>query len=222
MVAQSDKEFDQLEVDHSHHLMKGELPSELLWDGSVFDDIYRTRPTENNWIRIHGRDVQIPRGQQSFGATYHFSGQDNHALPVPDLLRPLLTWVRDNVDHRLNGMLLNYYSGRDEYIGAHHDSTKHLISDTPIVTVSFGEERVFRLSPGTRIEGSNRDFVAEPGSVIVIPWRLNRTWKHGVPKRARYSGQRISVTLRAFSEGVLPAESYFENLTDGLSALRQK
>ena len=35
----------------------------------------------------------------------------------------------------------------DHYIGAHRDSTASMIEGVPIVTVSLGEERAFRLRP---------------------------------------------------------------------------
>lgn len=90
------------------------------------------------------------------------------------------------------------------------DSNKNLVPGCSIATVSLGKERVFRLSPGKHIHGKNRDFCAEPGSVIEMPWDLNKTWKRGVPKKAQYSGRQVSVTFRAFSDGVLPPEEYFE------------
>jgi len=62
---------------------------------------------------------------------------------------------------------------------------------------------VFRLVREERREGkkviaAKHDLLATPGSVIVIPWETNLSWKHGVPKLAKYRGRRISVTLRAF------------------------
>ena len=199
------------QVDETHRFYTGQIPRSLHWDQDLFDEIFAGHPAERNWIKMHGKSVQIPRHQQAFGATYHFSGQDNEALPISVHLRPLLDWVQLSVDPRLNGLLLNYYTGRDEYIGQHRDSIRDLVPGSPIVTVSFGEERVFRLSPGKSVEGKNLDFAAFPGSVFVIPWDLNKKWKHGVPKRARYHSRRISVTFRAFENGVLPPEQYFES-----------
>ena len=65
----------------------------------------------------------------------------------------------------------------------------------PLVTVSLGEERVFRL---THPEKAKRDFLAEAGTIFIMPYDTNEAWKHSVPRRARYRGRRISITLRAF------------------------
>ena len=64
------------------------------------------------------------------------------------------------------------------------------------MTISLGEDRVFRLThPGRRL---THDFPAEFGAGFVMPFETNLAWKHGVPKFARYRSLRISHTLRAF------------------------
>ena len=67
----------------------------------------------------------------------------------------------------------------------------------PIVTVSLGQDRVFRLRPW---KGKGfRDFDAENGTVFVMPYNTNQAWTHEVPKAKRFQGRRISVTFRAFT-----------------------
>ena len=72
-----------------------------------------------------------------------------------------------------------------------------MVADAPIVTISFGETRTFRLTRGKE----KRDFEAVSGAVFVLPYSTNLAWKHAVPKSVRYRGRRISVTLRAFHAG---------------------
>src|SRR5262249_48845033 len=93
--------------------------------------------------------------------------------------------------------------GAGHYIGEHHDSTEYMEEGAPIVTISFGETRTFRLSRGKGKSRVVRDFNATPGRVFILPYATNLVWKHGVPKSARYTGRRISVTLRAFTAGVV-------------------
>lgn len=177
----------------------GLLPRELDWDNAMFEAVWTLHPPDMHWIMIHGKLVQTPRYQQAFGADYHYTGRVNKALPVPDVLVPLHTWVQTIVDDRLNGILLNWYEGPGHYIGPHHDSVKDMIRGAPIITVSFGETRTFRLSRGKGDDAEAKDFPASPGTVFVMPFDTNLTWKHGVPKSTRYTGRRISVTFRAFS-----------------------
>lgn len=186
-----------------HHLgddlqfLTGVLAPQLRWPIDLFEEVWNLRPPKKHPIMIHGSWVETPRWNQAYGADYHFSGQTNKARPVPTILEPVHSWVREVVGPRLNGLLLNWYDGPGHYIGPHHDSTKNVVPDTPIVTVSFGETRVFRLSHGPTGSGIH-NFPAPDGTVFVLPFATNLVWKHSVPKSARYRGRRISVTFRAF------------------------
>jgi alkylated DNA repair dioxygenase AlkB len=175
----------------------GRLPEELLPDTGAFELLWDLHPSEYYVIQMHGRPVQTPRWQQAYGSDYHYTGRTNLALAIPAIVEPLHAWARCAVDPRLNGLLLNWYDGQlSHYIGPHHDSTKSMVRGAPIVTVSLGEERIFRLThPRRKIK---RDFLARNGTVFVMPFDTNLVWKHAVPEHARYRGRRISITLRAF------------------------
>ena len=97
----------------------------------------------------------------------------------------------------MNGVLFNWYDGSlDHYIGAHRDSTTNMHEGAPIVTVSLGQVRVFRLRPW---KGKGfRDFDALDGMVFVMPYSTNKAWTHDVPKAKRFQDRRISITFRAF------------------------
>ena len=144
-----------------------------------------------------GGPVKTPRWQQAYGADYHYTGRVNKALPVPPLLQPLLDWSRGAVAKELNGILLNWYDGSmGHYIGKHRDSIQNMVAGSPIVTISFGEERTFRLRPWR--QSGFQDFPARDGTVFVMPYDTNLAWTHEVPTRAKRQGRRISVTIRAF------------------------
>lgn len=97
----------------------------------------------------------------------------------------------------LNGLLLNWYDGSlGHYIGRHRDSTRNMVKDAPIVTISCGETRTFRLRPWQG-EGS-QDFPATDGAIFIMPFATNLAWTHEVPKTRSAVGRRISITIRAF------------------------
>ena len=74
-----------------------------------------------------------------------------------------------------------------------------MVRGAPIVTVSFGETRTFRLTlEKKKVVEETRDFPAPHGTVFVMPYNTNLAWKHEIPKSARRLGRRVSVTLRAF------------------------
>jgi alkylated DNA repair dioxygenase AlkB len=175
----------------------GRLPEELLPDERIFADLWRLHPKEYQDVKMRGRLVKTPRWQQAYGQDYYYSGQTNEAKPVPEIVRPLLDWAKNTIDDRLNGVLLNWYDGSlGHYIGKHRDSIQNLIPGSPIVTVSFGDERPFRLRPwkGTGFT----DFAASNGSVFILPWQTNLHFQHEVPASKSWKGKRISVTFRAF------------------------
>jgi len=181
--------------------LEGRLPDQLLWNSATFAAVWALRPAIRPSILMHGRPVQVPRWQQAYGQDYRYRGQTSPAEPVPPLVAPLLSWAGREVHPTLNALLVNWYEGPGHYIGPHHDTTKWMLPGTPIVTISFGEERVFRLSRGTGHERETMDFLASDGTVFIIPRDTNDVWKHSVPKSARYTGRRISVTIRGFRTG---------------------
>ena len=178
----------------------GSLPSSLLPSPAEFDYLWNLHPAEYDQIIIHGRRVKTPRWQQAYGKDYHYSGQVNKALPIPPKFEPFFRWTRSRIDERINGFLVNWYDGSlGHYIGPHRDNRKQLVPGTPIVTISLGQERIFRLRPWpTRLKENAIDFEALNGTVFVIPWETNEAFTHEVPASKRLQGKRISVTLRAF------------------------
>jgi alkylated DNA repair dioxygenase AlkB len=189
------QDFKHHKLDEVCGIWEGRLPDTLL--PGRLDELWNLHPDEFHEIMMHGRLVKTPRWQQAFGKDYHYTGKVNKALPIPPKLQGFAKWSRDAVDARLNGMLLNWYDGSmGHYIGAHRDSTKEMVARTPIVTISLGETRTFRLRPW-RAKGY-LDFEARHGTVFVMPYETNLAWTHEVPKQTKCQGRRISITMRAF------------------------
>ena len=190
--------FENHRLDEQNNLYSTMLPNELRFSDEQFEEAWAMHPAAYHELMMHGKLVPTPRWQQAYGRDYHYTGQVNKALPIPTLLQPLLDWSKA-IDQKLNGLLLNWYDGSlGHYIGKHRDSTSNLCSGSPIVTISFGEARIFRLRPykGTDII----DFPATDGTVFVMPHSTNGAWTHEVPKSTRNKGRRISVTIRAFRD----------------------
>ncbi len=193
--------FARRPLDDVHGLWEGALPTTLLPDEAGFENLWDLHPAEFHDVAIHGRVVKTPRWQQAYHRDYEYTGSRNNALPVPALLQPYWDWSRQAIDNRLNGILLNWYDGRSQhYIGKHRDSRRNLIEGSPIVTISLGETRTFRMRPWPARKGEYADFEAANGVVFIMPYATNLTWTHEVPKSKRHTGRRISVTLRAFNE----------------------
>lgn len=183
-----------------HHVLCGRLPPGLVPDGPGFERLWDLHPDARQTVRVHGRPVELPRWQQAYGVDYRFSGQTSRAAPVPEALLPFLDWARAALDRRHNSLLLNWYdAAHRHYIGKHRDSDIDRTPGTDIVTISLGEARVMRMRPYR--EAGRVDLPVPDGAVVVIPWATNRAWTHEVPHFNRYSGRRISITVRAFLGG---------------------
>lgn len=191
-------DFTAHSLSAEHYFYTGSLPAGLLASLS-FESLWQLHPADYHIITIHGKDVPTPRWQQAYGKNYAYTGRVNQALPIPDCLHELHTWIKEKIDPRLNGLLLNWYDGeKSHYIGRHRDSTVNIVQGAPIVTVSLGGFRPFRLRP-FRGKGF-RDFGAENGSVFIMPYIVNKAFTHEVPAMKKYVRRRISVTFRAFAE----------------------
>lgn len=189
--------FRKVALDSENCVYLAELPHGDMPSEARFEEFWQLHPPDFYDVEILGKRVKTPRWQQAYNKTYQYTGSRNQALPVPGLLQPYWDWCRQEIDSRLNGLLLNWYDGRlGHYIGKHRDSTVNMIEGAPIVTVSFREHRTFRLRPW---RGSGyTDFTVRNGSVVVVPYDTNQTWTHEVPASKKLKGRRISLTIRAF------------------------
>lgn len=192
-----DTSFQKHLLAHGATFWTGSLPQELAVDEEAFEALWALHPDTFHTIMMHGRPVQTPRWQQAYGRDYRYTGNTNRALPIPDALAGFLSWAQHAVDARLNGLLLNWYDGQHRhYIGAHRDATGGLVEGTPVVTISLGESRPWRLRPW-KLKGFE-DFEATHQRVFVLPWDTNLTTTHETTAPTHKTGRRISITLRAF------------------------
>src|SRR4051794_11463939 len=102
-------------LDADSHVCMGSLPIGLIPDDVLLERLFAMRPVERQFVRIRGPLVAIPRRQATYGADYSFAGIVLHAVRTPSILKPFRDWARKEIDHRMNGLLLNWYDGPGEY-----------------------------------------------------------------------------------------------------------
>ncbi|WMX12938.1 alpha-ketoglutarate-dependent dioxygenase AlkB [Aureispira sp. CCB-E] len=189
--------FEEHYLNAIHPIYIGAIPSELKAQLPDFDTLWNTHPDEYHVVKILGKEVPTPRWQQAYGFDYKYTGSKQNALPISPVLKLFLDWCKKEIHPSLNGLLLNWYEGeKKHYIGPHRDAVVGLKEGSPIVTISLGEERIFRFRPWR--EKGYQDFKVEDGTVVIIPWATNKGWTHEVPHFARFKNRRISVTLRVY------------------------
>ena len=84
-------EFEQVELDESHVLYISQLPDKYAVSAAEFNEAWILHPPTYHEIRVHHRLVKTARWQQAYGKDYEFSGTVSEALPIPNLMAPLLT-----------------------------------------------------------------------------------------------------------------------------------
>ncbi|MEO0534709.1 MAG: alpha-ketoglutarate-dependent dioxygenase AlkB [Cyanobacteria bacterium P01_A01_bin.123] len=189
--------FQRHTLDAQHCLWQGRLPDKFLANEQQFEEFWALHPENYNQIKIHGRTIKTPRWEQSYNKPYCYAGVTTSALPVPEPANPIWEWAKATIDARLNGILVTWYDGRlGHYIGKHRDSTQNMVAGAPIVTISLGQSRVFRLRPWQR--KGYQDFPTDHGVVFIMPYRTNLAWIHEVPAFKKHQGRRIAIAFRAF------------------------
>ena len=126
---------------------------------TAFRALWAKAPTERNNIRMYGKVLKEARATQSFIRGYRYANVDHPAASdtVPEELAPLSAWVQRNLAPdtvAFNQVLVNWYDpARGDYIGPHSDNTDGMTPGAPIVSVSYGGTRRFRVSP--KVAGPN-------------------------------------------------------------------
>jgi alkylated DNA repair dioxygenase AlkB len=184
------------------------LPSHLLTN-TVVKDLWTLCPKNQSIIKFMGKEVKIPRFQQTFSdvvSHYRFSGVDHKSLPIPPFLEPFFTFA-NSLDEKMkfNVCFVNWYRNGKDYISFHSDNEKQLYKDEEgnidILSISIGQTRRFVLKPNDPELGFKKEISLENGSVISMGGHCQSTHKHSIPKITKKvddTSERINLTFRRF------------------------
>ena len=181
------------------------IPDAVGCDSSLFKSTWDERPKQPTEIWMFGKKVAIPRRQAMYGHSYSYSGVTVESrCPTPELAKLVLFHAQlMSLDqpYEYNGVLVNWYEGGGEYIGAHADDESDL-SGGPILSYSFGCTRIFRIRkivPGSGANPVVLNVSLPHGSCCVMGGRMQDLYQHELPKMLRVTGNRINMTVRSFS-----------------------
>ena len=158
----------------------------------------RCAAAEQATFTCYGRACAFPRKQLVFGPPYTFSGCTIPPETEDDaLVTRCLQQVRalEGAPHRRFCCVVNLYEDGAHYISHHKDDEESVCAGAPIYTFVFGPaKRPFQVrGPDDELHS----FDLHHGHVGVMAGRLfQATCTHGVPKRARVTEWRLSVTVR--------------------------
>ena len=101
---------------------------------------------------------------------------------------------------RFNFCLVNYYRNGDDYISWHGDDMTDLQVGAPIVSVSIGATRDFKIRPKKQYRDilGNETLTIDlrDGDILVMAGKLQAYYEHHVPKRKRVTTGRLNYTFR--------------------------
>jgi alkylated DNA repair dioxygenase AlkB len=190
----------RIELDGESWIEQGLIPSHpplsVLWE---------LHPVEFGAVRIMGREIPTPRWQQSYDRAYWYSGMLHEAPPLPPAFQPFKNWVNTLFDRQwtFNQTLINWYENGHHYIGPHSDDTRQLVNASPIVSISLGQPRLFRIRKKNNKENV-LDLEMPNGTYVVMGGKMQESFTHEVPKvqgkKGEALGHRVNITFRCFKD----------------------
>jgi alkylated DNA repair dioxygenase AlkB len=135
---------------------------------------------------MYGREVDVPR------LTHHFR-LDDPALP--SALREAADAVLALTRIEFTNVGLNFYRDGRDSVAPHNDRLEDLQRGFPIALLSLGSTRRMDI----RAKHPPRRALhidLEPGSLLLMSWRTQLNYDHGVPKTGARVGPRISAAFR--------------------------
>jgi len=176
-----------------------------------FDAAWDCRPDAPSKVKIYGKIIDTPRLMQTYLRPYTFSGLPHTAkdeIPVP--FHRYMWWAQHHSfplpdgtskKYNFNQMLVNWYENGNNYIGAHGDDEKELADGTPIISISFGATRKFRIREKTT-KNIVHDIDLDDGTCVIMGGNMQKTHTHEIVKvngdKGLKIGPRINITIREF------------------------
>ena len=175
----------------------------------LYDEVQALAECRVEQIFNYGRWVDQPRGTAWFGRWYLASSKYSRYTEAPDL-GPRLAALADRVARQwqlvTNAVLVNRYGPGDSV--AYHADNEKLLAPAPIVSVSLGAERTFRIRPAgkdnaARLASGGEHLAArlEHGHVVVMSHSMQQHYVHEVPAFRADVGERLNLTFRQYTGG---------------------
>lgn len=140
----------------------------------------------------------------SVGKDYPYSGQVAAAVEWNHYIRlfDLLVAANAHLGTDFNSALLNWYpAGVRSGIGAHSDSEKELVENTPVLSISLGATCIFNfhkiVKGGSYPPSVTHTTQLHDGSVFLMDETCQKEYMHSIPYGVNEQ-DRISLTFRGF------------------------
>lgn len=113
--------------------------------------------------------------------------------------------LRQSTSEQVNSVIVDVHVGLEASVTPHRAGTRDLVSGSSILTVSLGAPRVLRLVPK---DGSGTiDILLPHGSLFVLGWKTNATYKHALFSNSDKAQLCFSLTYRSIASRWFPKEN---------------
>ncbi|HEY3834272.1 MAG TPA: alpha-ketoglutarate-dependent dioxygenase AlkB [Acidimicrobiia bacterium] len=171
----------------------------------LFEDLLAGVAWHQDHIRIHGRELPVPRLTAWHGdvdRVYSYSGIDLSprpwTVPLLEIKQSVEAVVSCAGNWSSNSVLLNQYRDGRDSVAWHADDEPELGIEPVIASVSLGATRRFHMRHRT-IADCRLNVELTHGSLLVMRGPTQHHWMHQVPKTAKPVGARINLTYRLVS-----------------------
>lgn len=187
-------------------LILGKLPTEIRANAQQFQDLMNHAPTETTQVKLFNKMVDIPRKQRNYLHDYTFAGVNYQGSnDLPDCVKKMLDWANTLQCGTFNQVLINWYHDGMSYIGSHSDDETQLLPGSPILSISLGATRKFRIRkilPGKSANPIVKDIDLYNNEYLIMLSPMQQYFKHEIVKvagkKAKMIGPRINITFRQF------------------------
>ena len=138
-------------------------------------------------------DLQLPLKDQD-AEKIKIYGMDAHDWSESKQIIKLREFLKDQLKIQFDYCLTHLYPDENAAISWHYDREA---LKTPIVSISLGDSRKFRLKPKNSSVHTD-EYVLNHGDMFVMKVGCQQNYLHCVPKETDKKGPRINLTLRKF------------------------
>ena len=144
-------------------------------------------------------NYKMPRLIKWYGEkAYAYANIYHPPLKIPNFIIPIMENVNqylkeNNIDSKMNSVLINYYRDGKDKINYHSDELSQ-IGDNPVIcSISLGETRTFSFKNKDTKE--KKEIQLNDGDLCIMKGDTQKNWLHGILPEPN-KGERINLTFR--------------------------
>eukprot|EP00854_Cymbomonas_tetramitiformis_P000252 gene252-448_t len=185
-------------TDRSWYMYK---PKSIFLKAHVFDELWGLRDMfATQTCSILGKRTRIPRRQGLFSdevKAHNYGGVQ--VMSEPLCAHEFLGELLKKTNAVYNTLFVSWYSNGKDYFVEHSDDDLENVAETPIVCLTFGASRTFRIRKKA-CRSIVMDIPLSDGDVFLMGGHFQSDFFHEITKKATSVGndcRNLSITMRA-------------------------